>query len=49
MYDPDSEDELNGDLRISEYDNNRDNDNKDHILRAKVKPVKTTNNKNYPA
>ena len=42
MYDPDSEDELNGDLRMSEYYDNRDNDNKEHILRAKVWPIKNT-------
>ena len=40
MYDPDSEDELNGDLRMSEYDDNRDNDNKEHTSRAKGRTIK---------
>ena len=35
MYNPDSKDELNGDFRMVEHDDNIDNDNKDHIPREK--------------
>ena len=42
MYDPDRDDELNGNLGMAEYDNNIDNDKKYHIPRSKVKPIKKT-------
>ena len=35
MYDPDIDEELNGDFGMQEYDDNRDNDNKEHTSRAK--------------
>ena len=35
MYDPDGYDELNGDFGMAEYDENIDNENKEHIPRAK--------------
>ena len=42
MYDPDRDDELNGNLGMAEYDNNIDNDKKYHIPRSKVQPIKKT-------
>ena len=35
MYDPDSDDELNGDFLMAEFDYNSDNDKKEHTPRAK--------------
>ena len=35
MYDPDSEDELNGYFVMEEHDNNRDNDNTEYLPIAK--------------
>ena len=35
MYDPDSDDELNGDFLMEEFDYNSDNDKKEHTPRAK--------------
>ena len=48
VYDPDSDDELNGDFRMAENGDNSDNDNKEHIPRAKVRPIKNTK-KNKPS
>ena len=42
MKDPDSDDELNEDFEIAEYDDNSDNDKEEHISRAKVLPLKNT-------
>ena len=47
MCEPDSEDELNGYFGMEEHDNNRDNCNKERILRAKGRRIKKTN-KNKP-
>ena len=44
MYDPDSDNELNEDFGMVEYDDNTNNCNKEHIQRAKGQPIK--NNKN---
>ena len=44
---PDSDDELNRDFGITEFDDNSDNDEEEHIPRAKLKTIKKTiNNKN---
>ena len=48
MYNPDSKDELNGDFRMVEHDDNIDNDNKYHIPREKWRPIKNTK-KNKPS
>ena len=48
MYDSDSDDEINGDLRMAEYYDNIDNDNGQHILREKGRPIINTN-KNKPS
>ena len=37
---PDSDDELNRDLIITEYDGNSNNIKEDHIPREKVEPIK---------
>ena len=48
MYNPDSGDDIHEDFRMSEYDDHSDNDNKDHIPRAKGQPIKNTR-KNKPS
>ena len=45
MYDPDSENELNGYFGMVEHDDNSDKDKEDNISRAKVRPIKNTKNK----
>ena len=45
MDDPESDDELNRDLMVIEYDDKIDNDKEEHIPRAKVRPIKKTKNK----
>ena len=47
MYDPDSDDKLNGDFVMTEYDDNKNNDNKNHIPREKGRPIENTK-KNKP-
>ena len=49
MYNPDSENELNGYFGMVEHDDNSDKDKEDNISRAKVRPIKNTKNKNYPS
>ena len=44
MDDPESENELNGDFGVSEYDDNSDDDNDEHITKAKSRPIKNTKN-----
>ena len=44
VYDPDIDDELNGDFSMSEHDDDRGNDKEKHIPREKVRPIKNTNN-----
>ena len=48
VYDPDSDDELNGDLGMAKHDDNIENDNEEHISRAKGQTIKNTN-KNKPS
>ena len=48
VYDPDSDDELNEYFRTTEHDDNIENDNKEHIPRAKGRPIKKDKeNKKY--
>ena len=47
MYDPDSDYKLNGDFGMEYYDDNSDNDSKDHIPRARGRSIKK-NKKNKP-
>ena len=42
MYDPDSDDELNEDFGMIEHDDNSRNDNKEHLPRSKIRPIKKT-------
>ena len=39
MYDPDSDNELNGDFIMAEHDNNSDNENGEHIPKEKERPI----------
>ena len=40
VYEPDIDNELNRYYRMAEHNDNSKNDNKDHIPRAKVTPIK---------
>ena len=42
MEDPRSDNKLNGDFVIAEYDDKLNNDKWEHIPKAKVQPIKKT-------
>ena len=48
MYEPDSDDKINGDFGMSKHDDNRNNDNEEHIPRERGWPIKKTK-KNKPS
>ena len=48
MYNPDSDNVVNGDFGMTEHDDNINNDNKEQIPIAKVQPIKH-NKKNKPS
>ena len=48
LYDLNSDKEINGYFRASDHNNDSGNDNKEHVTRAKGRPIKK-NKKNKPS
>ena len=44
VYDLNSDDKINGDFGTIDHENDINNDNKEHIPRAKVRPINNNNN-----
>ena len=48
MYEPDSDDKINGDFGMSKHDDNRNNDNEEHIPREEADQLKIQRRTNHP-